>query len=92
MFGFSLQKLLFTGLAIAVVIYGFRWYSAMQQRQAENARKRPSKPTNSTKQAASQSGPHTDEAELMIECKSCGIFVAASGTRSCGRDDCPYPG
>jgi hypothetical protein len=91
MFGFSIQKLLFTGLAIAVVIYGFRWYTAMQQRNVENAKRRNSQKGSSAK--SSQANPATvDDAELMIECKTCGTYVSASDTRSCGRDDCPYPG
>ncbi|MBT3305808.1 MAG: hypothetical protein HN377_04925, partial [Alphaproteobacteria bacterium] len=33
-----------------------------------------------------------DGAEEMRECDTCGAFVATRGARSCGRDDCPYPG
>jgi hypothetical protein len=33
-----------------------------------------------------------DAVEDLVQCKACGDFVPAQGTRSCGRADCPYPG
>jgi len=31
-------------------------------------------------------------AEEMLECPTCGAFVAITGAKSCGKADCPYPG
>ncbi|MBT4890495.1 MAG: hypothetical protein HON65_13185 [Rhodospirillales bacterium] len=91
MFGFSLQKLIFTGLAIAAVIYGFRWFTAMQNRSEENSRKRTTTKRSSGAAASTAPANEDDDVQLMIECKPCGSYVAASGAHSCGRDDCPYP-
>lgn len=92
MFGFSLPKLLFTAAAIALVIYGFRWISQMQQRKQQNVQNRSSARKPAGPAASSRSNAAADDVETMIECKVCNAYVAASGARSCGRDDCPYPG
>jgi len=97
MFGFSLTKVLFTIAAIAAVWYGFKFMQRVQDRDAESVqRRRPGPGVRSgsgggTSRRAPVS-PDDDDVELMIECKTCGSFVAASGARSCGREDCPYPG
>lgn len=86
MFGFSLQKLLFTGLAIAAVWYAFKWLGRMQAQQREVARENAKR--------MKESGPSkgkTPEVEDMVECTTCGAFVASQGTRHCGKTDCPYP-
>ncbi len=94
MFGFSLQKLIFTGLVIVVVIYGFKAVARLQERrnaaekgggggdQGTPAKARSGRP-------AAQPEPGTED---MVACRVCGTYMAASGTRSCGREDCPYPG
>ena len=41
-------------------------------------------------QDAPQSG--RSGAEDMIECRTCGAFIAARRRVACGRKDCPYPG
>ena len=93
MFGFSLQKLIFTILVIVVVFYGFKAVARLQERRnaAENAgggdAGRPAKAQARTAAARSDPG-----AEDMVACRVCGTYVASTGTRSCGRDDCPYPG
>lgn len=96
MFGFSLPKLLFTAIVIAAVFYGFRWITQLQQRNDERVQKRssPRKPGGSaaSSQQRAASRDDADDVETMIECKVCGSYVAASGARSCGRNDCPYPG
>jgi hypothetical protein len=38
--------------------------------------------------ASSASG----DAEEMVECAVCGAFVAAQGSKDCGKDNCPYQG
>lgn len=92
MFGFSLPKLLFTAVAIALVIYGFRWLTQMQQRNERNVQNRASARKTAKPAASGTSSSGSDDVETMIECKVCGSYVAASGARSCGREDCPYPG
>jgi len=96
MFGFSLPKLLFTAIVIAAVVYGFRWLAQVQQNNEQRDRKRAS-PRKTGGSAASSprqsaSSVDADDVETMIECRVCGSYVSASGARSCGRDDCPYPG
>ncbi|MAY65831.1 MAG: hypothetical protein CMM77_01740 [Rhodospirillaceae bacterium] len=86
MFGFSIQKLLFTGLAIAAVWYGFKWLTRMQARQREVARDNAKRMKES-----GTSKSKTPEVEDMVECPTCGAYVAAQGMRHCGKSDCPYP-
>ena len=87
MFGFSLQKLLFTILVIAIVWYGFKMIARIQERRSEGdaaSRRAPSR--------RRRSGGAAAEAEEMVACALCGTFVPARNARSCGRDDCPWPG
>lgn len=88
MFGFSLQKLLFTILVIAIVWYGFKMIARIQERRSEGdaaSRRAPSRRRR-------RSGGAAAEAEEMVACALCGTFVPARNARSCGRDDCPWPG
>jgi hypothetical protein len=83
MFGFSLQKLLFTIAVVVIVWYGFKLVGRIDKKrraQLKGARKR---------RPAPSSAPG---AEDMVKCATCGTYIAANGTRSCGRSDCPYPG
>ncbi len=91
MFGFSLQKLLFTGLVIAAIFYGFRWFTQMQARRDQNVRRRAKGGKPRSTGANRESTAAADDIETMVECKVCGSFVASGSARSCGRDDCPYP-
>lgn len=86
MFGFSITKLLFTVAVIALVWYGFKWVGRMQVKREHDARER------LRRDAAEPTGAGGGDAEEMVKCAVCGAFVAASGARSCGREDCPYPG
>ena len=87
MFGFSIQKLLFTILVVALVWYGFKWLARVQERRAEGGggAKAPSR------RKRDRAAP-ADAVEDMVACGVCGTFVAQRGARSCGRGDCPYPG
>lgn len=92
MFGFSLPKILFTIAVIALVWYGFKWFTRYQEVQAEGR-----KSVNSGRRGASAgrkpAEPAGDAAaEEMVACSACGTYVVAKGARSCGRGDCPYPG
>jgi len=93
MFGFSLPKLVFTIVAVLVVWYGFRWFNRL--RDGRGASPRPAaRKTGRTKARAGQGGAKATEVDIeeMVQCDLCKTFVAAKGTRSCGRDGCPYPG
>lgn len=86
MFGFSIQKLLFTVLVIVIVWYGFKWLARLQDRRENKVAER--------RQRAGR-GRRSDtgaDVEDLTECVLCGIYVAAPRARSCGREDCPYPG
>lgn len=89
MFGFSLQKLLFTILVIVIVWYGFKMIARIQERRSEGdaaSRRAPSR------RRRRRSGDAPVEAEEMVACALCGTFVPTRNARSCGRDDCPWPG
>ena len=87
MFGFSLQKLLVLVLVVAVVWYGFKFVSRLQQARETDARLRASEKKAGRPAAR---GREVDEAEEMVQCPVCDAYVAARATSSCGRDDCPY--
>lgn len=87
MLGFSITKILFTVAVIAVIWYGFKWVGRMQvQRARAQDGRAPSA------RAKDSSDAPKDAIEDMVACATCGDFVAAQGARSCGRDNCPYPG
>ena len=96
MFGFSIQKLLFTVAAIFVVWYGFKWVGRMKEvrdREAKEKLRRQAGTgagggTGSTGAGESVSGA----AQEMVECPACGAYVAATAAKSCGKEECPYPG
>ncbi len=96
MFGFSLQKLLFTALAIAAVWYGYKWLGRVQEIRAQRAQSIKKqgrvKPRQSPGAAEAPDTADAAGAEEMIQCPVCEAFVAARGAVSCGREGCPYPG
>ena len=87
MFGFSLSKLLFTVAVVLVVWYGFKMVGRLDRKRKAKARK----PARQRSNPAPAEAAALD-AEDMIACSVCGTYVSALGARSCGRDDCPYPG
>lgn len=96
MFGFSIQKLLFTAAVIMAVWYGFKWLGQMKiKRDQERARLRRARGGGAARSRTESPGDSEGDpagAEDMVECGACGAFVASRGARSCGRDECPYPG
>ena len=76
MFGFSLSKLLVLAALVAAVWYGFRWVQRRQQLQQS------ADPDKMERDAGSSS-------QDLVACSQCGVFVPASGKRSCDRADCP---
>lgn len=80
MFGFSLTKLIFTIIAVAIVWQGFKLLGRKSEISAEK---------KSSKTAKAKAAK--DNVEEMVKCKTCGTFVAP-GAKSCGKDDCPFSG
>lgn len=79
----SLSKLLVLVAIIALVWFGFRVISRLDQaRRQQAAAPRP------------RSGRQAREArqgvEETVKCPVCSAYVAARGADSCGRADCPY--
>ncbi len=93
MLGFSIQKLLFTVAVVIAVWYGFKWVGRMQvKRDADAKAKLRRQASGGASGGSGGASGAADDAEDMVECPDCGAFVAVRGAKSCGRDDCPYPG
>ena len=92
MFGFSLTKLLFTIAVVAFVLYGFKWVGRMQVKRDAAARQRLRRKKGAGPRPKTTDADADVDAEDMAECPACGTFVATVGAKSCGRQDCPYPG
>ncbi|MEK9672780.1 MAG: hypothetical protein VW268_09805 [Rhodospirillaceae bacterium] len=90
MFGFSIQKVLFTVAAIALVWYGFKWLGRVQARRNELAREQARRMREEAKSGVARGS--APEVEEMVECSTCGSFVAAQGAKNCGKPDCPHLG
>ncbi len=76
MFGFSIQKLVFTVLLIIIVLYGKRLIGRIGSQ---------SKSVGGGAGAGARSvGEDTQQ------CAVCGVYVSAHKPSSCGRSDCPY--
>ncbi|MSO85642.1 MAG: hypothetical protein EXR02_04415 [Rhodospirillales bacterium] len=88
MFGLSLTKILLTIFVILAVWYGWRFFTRFLALKAlrERAGDMP-KPSARAPAGAQGQG----EAEDMLECRTCGAFIAASRRVACGRKDCPFP-
>jgi len=93
MFGFSIQKFLFTIAVVMAVWYGFKWLGRMKiVREKERERLRRGARAGAAARSRTEPADDPGDAEEMVECTACGAFVAVRGARSCGREDCPYPG
>ncbi len=98
MFGFSIQKLLVLAAIIGAVWYGFKFLSRFDQARKANETLRGGGKASGGLAGAfrdwagrgGSGGEGVAEAEDMIECPACGAYVAARGSVSCGRGDCPY--
>lgn len=94
MLGFSIQKLLFTAAIVVAVWYGFKWVGRMKQvrdREREKLRRQAGKETSGGAPGDAP-GDTSGDTEEMVECPACGAFIAATGAKSCGKAECPYPG
>ncbi|OHC82602.1 MAG: hypothetical protein A3G73_07380 [Rhodospirillales bacterium RIFCSPLOWO2_12_FULL_67_15] len=103
MFGLSLAKILLTILVIIAVWAGWRVFTRYQALKAARERAVPpvgGRNTESPRAAndarasgrASAGAQARVEAEDMVECRTCGAFIALSRRVACGRKDCPFPG
>ena len=93
MLGFSIQKLLFTIAVVVAVWYGFKWVGRMKiKRDAQAKAKLRRQASGGASGDVGGASGAVDDIQEMVECAACGAFVAARGAKSCGRDDCPYPG
>jgi hypothetical protein len=87
MFGLSIGKLIFTVAVVAAVFYGWKWVGRIQTQRSQVKSQGPKKATAKPAEQAT-----VTDAVDMTQCPACGDYVPARGARSCGRDDCPYPG
>ena len=76
MFGFGFGKLLVLVIIVAAVWYGFKLVGRLDRQRREKIAQKKKK--------------GTDSVGKMEQCKICGTYVLASGTRNCGRPGCPY--
>ncbi len=88
MFGFSFAKVLLLVAVVAIVWFGFRWFQRWEKERRE-ATEREGRRVGRDAAPGPERGP-VAEAEVMTACRVCGVYVA-SGTRSCGRANCPFP-
>ncbi len=92
MLGFSIQKLLFTVAAIFAVWYGFKWLGRMKEVRERDAKDRLRRQAGNGGESGASGSGISGAAEEMVECPTCGAFVATAGAKSCGKEECPYPG
>ena len=93
MFGFSLTKILFTVAVVIAVWYGFKWVGRMKEVRKRDAKDRLRRQAgNPGSNGGGSGGGESGGAEEMVECPTCGAFVAATGAKNCGKEGCPYPG
>ena len=76
---FSVPKLIVLALIVGAVWYFFKIVNRGRAVEAEE------------REQEQVRRDRTDAVD-MTKCSVCGDFVPASGTTSCGRDGCPFPG
>jgi hypothetical protein len=87
MFGFSLSKLLFTAVMIAVV-----WWICRKINMISGGEPRSKPRVNKTQDTADEtSNQNAEKVEDLTACPSCGAYVATGLNPGCGRapKDCP---
>ena len=91
MFGFSLQKLIVLAGIIGAVWYGFKLVSRLDAARKADARvSGERKPKRGPFGRWRAQTPARSDTEDMVQCPTCGAYVAAGNTSGCGRGDCPY--
>ncbi|WP_158043718.1 PP0621 family protein [Skermanella pratensis] len=76
-------KLLTLVLLIAIVWFGFK-FVARSQAIAKAKREM------AARREAGLPRPRPHDAQEMVRCASCGVYVPAAKADACGRPDCPY--
>ncbi len=86
MFGIpSLGKLLVLVAIVAAVWFGFQFIGRLDRLRKDEARLK--------KRAGASRGKAAEAAtavEDTVKCPTCGAYVSARSSSSCGRADCPY--
>src|SRR5579859_6145202 len=103
MLGIGLGKLFLLVLLILVIWYGFKFVNRAEQvretfrRAAREAAERGQARSQGRPQghrpqgqARGRRGAPAIEAEDMVKCRACGVYVTAAGASNCGRADCPW--
>lgn len=73
-------KIIFTILIVIAVWQGFKVFSRLQQQREKRA-----------KMDRDRANPVPEGVEDMVKCSLCGTYVAR-GSKSCGKDGCPFRG
>ena len=90
MLGFSLQKLLVLAAVIAAVWYGFKFIGRLQDAREADQKLRAGGTRQPKARWRRSKQPAAPEAEDMVECPVCQIYVPTHGASRCKRPGCPY--
>jgi hypothetical protein len=89
MFGLpSLQKLIVLAAVVAIVWYGFKFLGRLQAARKAEAKLREQQGPRPAKKSSRQAGVGKGgggEVQDLVPCPSCGAYVHAGSTCSCGR-------
>lgn len=88
MFGFSFTKVIFTAAVVFAVWQAFKYFTRLSEQREERARVNKNRASSARANAAS---PPPDGVEDMVKCSVCDSYVAR-GSKSCGKDGCPFRG
>ena len=90
MLGISLGKLLLLALLVLAIWYGFKYVNRIEE--VRQTLKRAARDAAARSQARTQArqGAPSIQAEDMVKCPACGVYVTKSGATNCGRADCPW--
>ena len=80
-----MQKLIVLAVVVAAVWYGFKFLGRLQQARKAEAKLRESGAGRPPKKAPGQAGKGEVGVEDLVPCPSCGAYVRAGSTCSCGR-------
>jgi uncharacterized protein HemY len=78
---FSLTKLLTLAILVLAVWFAFKWVARVNQIGRERAQE--------NRRAAGEKR-RALQAEDMVRCAACGVYVSPASATACGRPGCPY--
>jgi hypothetical protein len=86
MLGIGIGKFFLLVVFILVIWYGFKYVNRVEEirqgfRRAARA---------AAARAQARRAPPKIEAENMVKCPACGVYVTEAGASNCGRADCPW--